>query len=142
MLVRGNEGVAARIKISEGAIGYVEYGFARRLGLPMAALQNKAGIFVLPSEGSGQTALSEVTATGGDLRLSITDPVGDLSYPIVTYSWLLLYGKYADPGKATAIRDFVGWGLTDGQRYAGELGYIPLPASVSARGSETLAGIR
>jgi ABC-type phosphate transport system substrate-binding protein len=51
MLVRGNEGVAGRIKISEGAIGYVEYGFAQRLGLPMAALQNRAGQFIAPASG-------------------------------------------------------------------------------------------
>ncbi len=54
MLARGNEGVAARIKISEGSIGYVEYGFAQRLGLTMAELQNKAGNFVAPSHPSGQ----------------------------------------------------------------------------------------
>src|SRR5215472_6587005 len=58
MLASGNEGVASRIKISEGSIGYVEFGFAKRLGLPMAQLQNKAGEFVVPSDAGAQLALS------------------------------------------------------------------------------------
>ena len=57
MLASGNEGVAARIKISEGSIGYVEYGFAKRLGLPIAILQNKAGKFVSPDDGAGMQSL-------------------------------------------------------------------------------------
>src|SRR5262249_44822817 len=67
----GNEGVAARIKISEASIGYVEYGFAKRLGLPMAALQNKAGEFVPPSEAAAQLALSARTAHVRELERSI-----------------------------------------------------------------------
>lgn len=143
MLARGNEGVAGRIKISQGSLGYVEYGFANRLGLPVAALQNKAGRFVKPSEETGQLALAEATtATADDLRLSVTDPAGDNSYPVVTYSWLLLYKQYADVGKGAAIRDFVTWGLSMGQGYGGELGYIPLPKAVAARSKEAVASVR
>ena len=123
MLARGNEGVAARIKISEGSIGYVEYGFAKRLGLPMAALQNKNRAFVVPSEQSGETALGEAApSTPGDLRVDVADPALADSYPIVTYSWLLLYRAYADADKATAIKDFVFWGLHTGQTFASEFG--------------------
>lgn len=143
MLVRGNEGVSARINISEGSIGYVEYGFAHRLGLPVAALENQAGQFVQPSEEAGETALAEATAaTPGGARLSVTDPVGDGSYPIVTYSWLLLYKQYANTAKAEAIRSFIGWGLTDGQEYSQSFGYIPLPENLAARGEEALASIK
>jgi phosphate transport system substrate-binding protein len=77
MLARGNEGVAARIKHSDGAIGYVEYHFARRLGLPMAHLQNRAGHFVEPTEASGQTALSRnATKMPPNRRLFLPDPDG------------------------------------------------------------------
>ena len=100
MRARGNEGVAARIKVSEGSIGYVEYHFAKRLGLAMAQLQNRAGRFVAPSERSGQTALARnVKQMPENLRLFLPDPEGEDAYPIVSFSWLLLYERYADPAR-------------------------------------------
>jgi len=144
MLVRGNEGVSSRIKISENSIGYVEYGFAKRLGLPVAALQNKAGAFVRPSGAAGQQALAEATASGkDDLKLSaILDPAGAQSYPIVTYSWLLLYGEYKDARNGAALTKSLSWGLNEGQARGEDMGYIPVPREVAARGQEALAGIR
>ena len=127
MAARGNEGVSGKIKISEGSIGAVEYGFAKRLGLQMAALENKAGRFVAPSPDSGQAALQ-----ASDDQ-SVLDPSGDASYPIVTFSWLLLYRKYGDPQKAAAVKNFVTWGLTVGQTIAPGLGYLPLPAERAQR---------
>src|ERR1700730_13271355 len=113
MLASGNEGVAARIKISEGSIGYVEYGFAKRLGLPMAVLQNKAGSFIAPDEKTGLQALVEASAkTAAELNQSIANPLGSGAYPIVTFSWIFLYRQYADPSRGAAVRDFVTWGLS------------------------------
>ena len=66
MLARGNEGVASKIKISQGAIGYIEYGFALRLGLQMAVLENKAGQFVAPTPLSGAAALNPTMDVGLD----------------------------------------------------------------------------
>jgi phosphate transport system substrate-binding protein len=131
MLARGNEGVAGRIKVSADSIGYVEYHFAKRLGLPMARLQNKAGRFVDPNDQSGQAALASGKQMPDNLRLFLPDPDGEASYPIVTYSWLLLHGRYADHDKATALKKFVAWGLTDGQVYSRDLGYIPLPPEIA-----------
>ena len=71
MQAAGNEGVAARIKISEGSIGYVEYGFARRLNLPMAALENRAGQFVAPSAESGQAGLAASVVDPEQLQLAV-----------------------------------------------------------------------
>jgi phosphate transport system substrate-binding protein len=142
MLARGNEGVASRIKISEGAIGYVEYGFAKRLGIPVASLQNKAGQLVAPSESAGQHALAEASsATSSDPGMTILDPSGREAYPIVTYSWLLLYRQYADARTSAAIKDFVGWGLTRGQSFAPGLDYLPLPEAVASRGRQALANV-
>lgn len=142
MFASGNEGVASRIKISEGSIGYVEYGFAKRLGLPMVVLQNKRGDFVEPTEAGGQLAVAEATPkTTADLDLSIVDPSGSGAYPIVTFSWLLLYRQYTDAGKADAVRDFVAWGLSNGQGFGREFGYIPLPNAVAASGRQALGGI-
>jgi len=131
MLARGNEGVAGRIKVSVDSIGYIEYHFAKRLGLPMAQLQNKAGRYVEPSDLSGQTALASAAGQiPGNLRMFVPDPDGEASYPIVTYSWLLLYGQYQDRDKVAALKKFVAWGLGEGQSYSRELGYIPLPTAV------------
>jgi phosphate transport system substrate-binding protein len=132
MAVRGNEGVASRIKMSEGAIGYVEYGFAKRLGLPVVHLQNKAGAFVEPSLNSGQAALAaNVGQIPSNLRVFLPDPEGQESYPIVTFTWLLLHDQYPDQQKGAALKGFVTWALTDGQRYSGDEGYIPLPDGVA-----------
>jgi phosphate transport system substrate-binding protein len=114
-------------------LGYVEYGFARKLGLSMASLQNKAGQYVSPSDHSGQAALlSNIAQMPSNLRLYVPDPDGAESYPIVSLSWLLLYERYPDQGKSEALKRFVTWGLSSGQPYATELGYIALPAEITS----------
>lgn len=132
MFGRGNGGVATKIKNSWGSIGYVEYGYAKRAGLTMASLENKAGNFIQPSDDSPTAALANTSKTMPDnLRLFIPDPEGTDSYPIVTYSWLLLYKSYDDANKLAALKDFVIWGLTEGQQYGPDFGYAPLPDEVS-----------
>ncbi len=130
MLARGNEGVASKIKISEGSIGYIEYGFALRLGLQMAALENKAGQFVAPAPLSGTAALSPTVDVGLNmLDASTANPPGLKAYPIVTYSWFLLYPSYPAE-KARALIAFLNFALDDGQSYAPYFGYLPLPQPV------------
>lgn len=131
MTARGNEGVAGRIKISENSIGYVEYGFALRAGLAMAWLENKAGNFIQPMPASGQATLTNTQEDmPQNLRMFLPDPAGVDSYPLVTYSWILLYGKYSHPQKGAAVKDFVKWGIGEGQRYAETLGYCRVPSVV------------
>jgi phosphate transport system substrate-binding protein len=143
MLARGNEGVAGLVKLSEGALGYMEYGFAERLRLPMAQLQNKAGRYVAPSGGSGQAALAGgVRQMPDNLRLYLPDPEGEDSYPVVSLTWLLLYERYPDPQKSAALKRFVTWGLSLGQSYGPELGYIALPADVTSRSRAALERIQ
>jgi phosphate transport system substrate-binding protein len=116
MLASGNEGVAGRIKLAEGSVGYVEYHFAKRLGLPMAHLQNKAGRYIEPSEASGMVALADsAKSMPSNLRLFVPDPAGENAYPVVTLTWLLLYEHYRDPQKTAVLKRFVTWGLTTGQ---------------------------
>jgi len=142
MLATGNEGVASRIKISEGSIGYVEFGFAKRLGLPVALLQNKAGKFLAPNETTGRAALADASAkTPAGSDPSIVDPSGADAYPIVTFSWLLLYREYAEPARGAAVRDFVAWGLSNGQTFGEKMGYLPLPGDVAASGKQALRGV-
>lgn len=126
---KGNEGVTAQITQNQGAIGYVEYGYAKQNNLKVAALQNKAGKFVVPTEESASKTLEAATLPA-NLRAFIADPEGADSYPIVTYSWILTYKKYPDPAKAKAIEVMIEYGLTEGQKVASELGYVPLPQNV------------
>lgn len=126
---KGNENVTASIQQNEGSIGYIEYGYAKNNNIAMAALQNKAGKFIEPTEETEQAALTSVELPA-DLRAFITNPEGDNSYPIVTYTWILVYKKYDDPNKAIAMEVMVEYGLTKGQAQSAELGYIPLPKDV------------
>lgn len=144
MTGRGNEGVAQKVKISHSSIGYMEYGFARRLGLPMALLQNKAGEFVKPDANSGRAALAAAAARElpDDLRLFVPDPEGSNSYPIVSLSWILLYESYPAPEKAAALKEAMSWGLREGQPIAEEMGYIPLPEEITSRAGQVVSGIR
>ena len=132
MMAPGNEGVAGRIKNSKGAIGYVEYGFAQRAGLPMAWLENKAGQFIQPRGDSGTATLLNVEMPE-NLRIFFPDPDGKDSYPIVTSSWLLLYKHYDDQHRAAALKQYTKWCLTEGQAFNEALGYIRLAPQVVER---------
>ena len=141
MTASGNAGVAQRVKITDGSIGYMEYEFAERLGLPIAILHNKAGQPIIPSPAAGQAALASVTEIPADLRVFVPDPEGSDAYPIVSYSWLLLNARYAEPAKAAALKDALAWGLDQGQLVARDMGYVPLPAAMIAKASEVLARV-
>ncbi len=136
-----NDGVAATIKQTPGAIGYIEYGFAELGKLPMASLENKAGKYVKPSLESGQAALAGVDLPP-DLWAWLPDPTGEGAYPIVTYTWMVFYKKYDDPKKAETIRNVVKYCLIDGQKISGKMGYIPLPEPVVQVVSSALDNIR
>jgi phosphate transport system substrate-binding protein len=137
---KGNEGVTALIKQTSGTIGYVEFGYAEQNKLPVASLENKSGNFVAPTPASGAAALASVELPD-NLRVWPVDPASPEAYPITTFSWLLLYRKYDDAAKLQALKDFVTYGLTEGQAFAVELGYIPLPEAVVAKANAALATI-
>jgi len=126
-----NDGVTATIKQTPGAIGYIEYAFAKFSKVDMALLQNKAGEYVAPGGPGGAEALANVKLPD-DLRAWITDPEGAKSYPIATYTWMLFYRDNKDPKKAAALREMVDYCLSEGQKMSESMGYIPLPANVVA----------
>jgi phosphate transport system substrate-binding protein len=137
---KGNEGVTALIKQTPGTIGYIEFGYAEQNKLSVASLENKSGNFVAPTPESGAAALASVELPE-NLRIWPVDPATPEAYPITTFSWLLLYTKYDDAAKLKALKDFVTFGLTEGQAFAVELGYIPLPESVVAKANAALSSI-
>ena len=133
-----NDGVTAQIKQIPGAIGYIEYGYAKLTKQPTAMLENKSGNFVGPGPESGAAALAsaefpEGTLPGSDvpnLVAWVWDPAGDNAYPIATMTWLLLY-QDQDDDKAAALRKLVDYCTSEeAQSQADGLGYIPLPAEV------------
>jgi phosphate transport system substrate-binding protein len=139
VLAPGNEGVARTIATSEGAIGYIEFWYARQFGLRTATLQNRAGKFITPTPQAGDLALSGRVALVKQLDASVADPATSGAYPIPSYSWMLLYPHYLDKNKAVALHDFVEWGLSQrAQDGAAQLGYLPLPADVIGLARKTL----
>jgi phosphate transport system substrate-binding protein len=126
---KGNPGVTALIKETPGAIGYVEYGYAVQTKMPMAELENKSGKYVKADLTTGKNALASVQLPA-NLRAWISDPPAADAYPIVTYTWLLCYKKYKDPQKLATLKSVIQYGLTQGQAFSTELGYIPLPPNV------------
>ena len=135
---KGNDGVTALIKQNRGAIGYVEYGYAQHNKLPFAALQNKAGEFVTATTASGAATLATTQFPPNLLRAWPSDPDCKECYPIATFTWLLLYKKYDNSAVGEAVKKFVNWGLTDGQKFSEELGYIPLPKEIVDKALEAL----
>ncbi|WP_445250899.1 phosphate ABC transporter substrate-binding protein PstS [Microcoleus sp. OTE_8_concoct_300] len=137
---KGNEGVTAQILQTAGSIGYVEYGYAKNNNLKFASLQNKAGSFVAPTDESASQALATVPLPE-NLRAFIEDPEGAQSYPIVTYTWMLVPKTVTDPNKAKVIEAMVEYGLTEGQKVSSELGYVPLPQNVKEKVAAAADGI-
>jgi phosphate transport system substrate-binding protein len=126
---KGNEGVTALVQQTPGAIGYVELIYALNNNIPFADIQNKAGNFIKPSLAS-VTAAAASANMPADFRVSITDAPGAEAYPISSFTWMLVYQKQTNKETGEQIVKFLHWMLTDGQKYAPELKYAPLPAEV------------
>lgn len=128
---KGNEGVASLVKQTPGAIGYVELIYALQNKIAYGAVQNAAGEFVNASLESVTAAAAEAAAKmPADFRVSITNAPGKGVYPISSFTWLLVYENPKDKATAKTFLDFMNWMLTDGQKFAKDLGYAPLPAAV------------
>jgi phosphate transport system substrate-binding protein len=129
---KGNEGVTQQVKQTEGAIGYVELIYAISNALPFASIKNREGLFVEPSLKSVSAAAAGARlGPDTDFRVSITSPPGKDSYPISSFTWLLVRREDPDLVKARLIRNFLRWMLQpEGQRMAADLHYAPLPVPV------------
>ena len=142
---KGNEGVAGQIKQIPGALGYVELAYARQNNLPTASVQNAAGNFVKPSI-EAITAAAEGVAerlpANTDYRISIVNSPGANSYPISSFTWLLVYEQQADSVKSRKLVDFIRWALTEGEKQAAALDYAPLPPAIADRLVQRLDSIR
>ncbi len=141
---KGNEGVAQQVKQTEGAVGYVELIYALSNGLGYGAIKNAAGSFVAPSLESVTTAAAGTKLEKDtDFRVSITNAPGAASYPIASFTWLLVHKDGKDPKKAKIIRDFLTWMISpEAQKIAADLNYAPLPAEVVALVQDRLGSLK
>ncbi|MEG4005276.1 phosphate ABC transporter substrate-binding protein PstS [Microcoleus sp. Pol11C1] len=126
---QGNPGVAALVKNTAGAIGYVQDTFARQNNLQTAFIQNKAGRFVDPSLAEAEKALAGETFPA-DFRLVEGNP--NDGYPIVGLTWLLIYKQYP-AAKAEAIKKMVNWVMTTGQGINKQLEFTRIPSATAQK---------
>ena len=134
---KGNEGISAQVLQTEGGIGYVEYAYAKENGISAAALENKSGNTIAPSPEAASLVFAGETIPE-DFALTVPDPANPEAYPIAGLTWLLIYPEYDDVTKAQALQGVIDWALNNGDEYAQQLGYIPLPQDVEQRVVETV----
>ncbi|HXO44621.1 MAG TPA: phosphate ABC transporter substrate-binding protein PstS [Candidatus Cybelea sp.] len=139
---KGNEGVAGLVKQTPDSIGYVELIYAVQNDIPYGKVQNPAGKFVKADLAGVTAAAASVTDLPDDFRVSITNAPGPTSYPISSFTWLLIPAQISDAQKREAIKDFLKWMLVDGQKYNEGLSYAQLPKSVIVKETKAISLIQ
>jgi phosphate transport system substrate-binding protein len=137
---KGNEGVANAIRQTEGSIGYVELAYVIQTKMQSALVKNKSGKFVQPTV-DGATAAAAQARSVSPTNFSITDEPGDASYPITTFSWIILKKSQSDAAKGKAVVNLFRWLVSDGQTYGRDLQYAPLPKDVQGLSTNALKSI-
>jgi phosphate transport system substrate-binding protein len=135
---KGNEGVAGSIRELPGSIGYVELIYAVQNKISYGSVRNASGAFLKASLEGVTAAAASVKTMPADFRVSITNAPGKDSYPISSFTWLLIPVQSKDAAKGKIISDFLKWMVTDGQKMAEALTYAPLPESVAKKVQEAI----
>jgi phosphate transport system substrate-binding protein len=140
---KGSDGVTGLIKQTPDSIGYVELIYALQNKVPYGAVENASGKF-LKADLAGVTAAAAGAAKDmpADFRVSITNAPGPTSYPISSFTWLLIPAQISDAQKREAIKDFLKWMLVDGQKYNEGLSYAQLPKSVIVKETKAISLIQ
>jgi phosphate transport system substrate-binding protein len=135
---KGNEGVANMTTQTDGAIGYVEYAYAKQDKMAYTLLTNKGGAAVAPNAESFQAAAANADWVHSDgYYVILTDQAGAKSWPITGASFILLYKQPEDPAPVAEALKFFSWAYQDGASMAAELDYVPLPAALIAQVKKT-----
>jgi phosphate transport system substrate-binding protein len=138
-----SEGVSGMVRQTPGAFGYVELTYALVNKIEYGAVKNAAGKFLLgTADGATAAAAALAKTMPADYRVSITNAPGPNSYPISSFTWLLIPKQFADASKGAAVKGFLGWMLDHGESEAAALGYAPLPAPVIAMEKKTIATVK
>ncbi len=140
---KGNEGVAGLLNQNPYTIGYIELAYARLQNIPYASIRNKAGNFIEPTlETTASAAAGAVSALpSGEASwssVSLVDAEGNNSYPIGSFTYLLVYKDQTDQTKGKTLAEFLWWAVHDGQRYSSGLMYVPLPNEVVSLNEKTI----
>ena len=125
-----NAGVAAAVKSTAGAIGYVELAYVLSNNLSYAAVQNANMKYVLPSLDGAKADAANVTTIPPNLAFYIVNAPGDTSYPISGYSWVVVYQHQTNTDKGEALANMLWWMTHEGQQYSTALDYVPLPSTI------------
>jgi phosphate transport system substrate-binding protein len=140
---KGNEGVAGMVRQAPYSFGYVELIYALQNKMAYGAVKNAAGKFLQGSpEGVTAAAAAAAKTMPADYRVSITNAPGATSYPISSFTWLLIPRQFADPAKGAAVKDFLSWMLEHGESETTGMGYAPLPAQVQTMVKHTITTIK
>jgi len=133
--VSRGEDMMEKVKGTPGAIGYIELGFTQNdSSVGVGLVQNAGGKFVSANQGSIAAAYrSDEKSVPADFRASLTNALGNDSYPIISFTWLYVPEKLADPERSKAMASYLEWALTAGQQSAEKHGYTPLPASLAPK---------
>lgn len=128
---KGSEGVTGVVEQTPYSIAYMELTYALQNHLLYGVVKNGAGVYIQATLDSVTEAAAEYSgALQKDIRVSITNPPGKAAYPISTFTYLLIPTQIQDPAKRDAIKAFLGWMLSDGQKSVEQLSYAPLPKAV------------
>ena len=139
---KGNDGVAGLVEHTPYSIGYVELIYAAQNKITFGLIRNSAGKFVKASTGGVTAAAANLKSMPADFRVSITDGPGADTYPISSFTWLLIPTHAADPAKGKAIQGFLYWMLEHGEGEAAGLTYAPLPKAVADKEKQAIASLR
>ncbi|HEY7388303.1 MAG TPA: phosphate ABC transporter substrate-binding protein PstS [Bryobacteraceae bacterium] len=138
-----NPGVAGLVKQTPDSIGYVELIYAEQNKMPSALVKNAAGDWVKASlETVTAAAAGAAKNIPADFRVSITDAAGKDSYPISSFTWMLIPTQIPDAAKARAVKGFLQWMLTEGQKNCTALSYAPLPKEIVAKEMKQIAMVK
>ncbi len=130
---KGNEGVAGTVRITPGAMGYIELIYAVQNNIAYGSVRNPAGSFVKASLDSTTAAAASMKSMPADFRVSITNAPGKDAYPISSFTWLLIPAQSKDAARGKIIGDFLNWMVDEGQKMTAQLTYAPLPAPVAEK---------
>ncbi len=138
---KGNEGVTGILRSTPGTLSYTELAYAKQNDLPLGAIQNRAGRFVIPSV-AAVTAAAESVAMPDALHVSLRDTASDAAYPLSAYTYLLVHRDNDHADKGEALARFLWWAVHEGQRFAAPLDYSPLPTPVVTKLERALGTLR
>jgi phosphate transport system substrate-binding protein len=137
---QGNEGVAGQVRQLPGSIGYVELAYANQNKMTAMVLQNVAGNFIEPTLAATSQAAAGVTLPD-DMKIMLTNSSNPQAYPIVGFTWLLVFQQQKDTIKGKALTDMLWWAIHDGQKFASPLDYAPLPADAVLKAEKEVQSI-